>query len=158
MEILLGLKCDRCGREFDVPPDSSTVQCPGCGSWVSTAARGLGPVSSDTTSVQLSSDSKRILKVSHQWDYDYVGEYHTVKGSQYLNLYYEQCIAHGILRRNCINGCRHSIRYCVASLVTWRWRLQKVFIELECFFRRKFSRRFTLSKERYINLCLIMIF
>jgi DNA-directed RNA polymerase subunit RPC12/RpoP len=92
MEILLGLKCDRCGREFDVPPDSSTVQCPGCGSWVSTAARGLGPVSSDTTSVQLSSDSKRILKVSHQWDYDYVGEYHTVKGSQYLNLYYEQTI------------------------------------------------------------------
>ena len=85
MENLLGLKCGLCGREFDVAPDLATVQCPGCGRSMSTMARSLRVPESIA-------DYTDPRDVTHQWDYDYVGEYHTAGGIRYLKLCYEKTI------------------------------------------------------------------
>lgn len=103
MENLLGLKCGLCGREFDVSPDLSTVQCPSCGRLMSTAARGLRVPESVA-------DYEDPRDVTHEWDYDYVGEFHTVRGIRYLELRYEKTIGKYIVafRGGNPNEGRHS--------------------------------------------------
>ena len=90
MDSLLGITCNRCGREFDVPSDLSKVQCPGCRRWISTVGRGL-----DIPEPVIDYTDPRDL--SHEWDCDYFGENHTVRGSQYLQVRYEEAIGEYVI-------------------------------------------------------------
>jgi DNA-directed RNA polymerase subunit RPC12/RpoP len=89
MNSLLGLSCENCGREFDVSSDLSTVKCPSCWSRFSVEQGKHRHKRQDTTKTGA---DKSTCKLRHRWEFEYVGEYHVVKGSQYLELYYEPVI------------------------------------------------------------------